>query len=113
MIGFGYWLQAGIETKNHDKLILSLSNIIPKGGAVLTTFAQGLFNSGLRDGLEKGLEKGRKEGLEKGREEGLETGQLQMVKNMLNKGLSIENIAEYTGVALSKIHRFLQSEQKR
>ena len=57
--------------------------------------------------FEQGLEKGREQGLEKGREQGLEKGiekeREVLVLNMLSKGLSVKDIANWTGLKAQQI----------
>ena len=57
--------------------------------------------------FEQGLEKGREQGLEKGREQGLEKGiekeREVLVLNMLSKGLSVKDIAKWTGLKAQQI----------
>jgi predicted transposase/invertase (TIGR01784 family) len=50
--------------------------------------------AGIEEGFEQGLERGREEGLE----QGLEKGRQDVAKKMLQSGLSIEQIAELTGL---------------
>lgn len=50
-------------------------------------------------------ERSRKEGFEKGREEGREEGIVTVAKNMIEKGLDTETIAELTGMAPGKIEK--------
>ena len=53
----------------------------------------------------EGFEKGREEGRKKGREEGREEGIVTVAKNMIEKGLDTETIAELTGMAPGKIEK--------
>ena len=72
--------------------------------------AEGI-SKGRKEGLSKGLSKGRKEGLSlglsKGRKEGLSKGILQeklsLAKGFLKKGVSVETIAEVTGLTIDEI----------
>ena len=60
-------------------------------------------NKGRAIGLEKGLEQGRKEGREEGRKEGREEGRKESYKaiarNMLDKGMSVEDVKDLTGLS--------------
>ena len=74
---------------------------------------------GVEKGMAEGLEKGRAEGIEKGRAEGIEKGRAQgkeeglaegmvkgkieIAKTMLAKGMSVEMIAEITGLTVEEI----------
>jgi predicted transposase/invertase (TIGR01784 family) len=59
------------------------------------------------DSEEKGLKKGLAEGLQKGRAEGLEEGDAKATSriavNALKKGMSPEEVSEFTGLALNEI----------
>ena len=52
-----------------------------------------------RRGEERGLRKGKAEG----RKEGKEEGKSELVKNMLSRGLSGEQIAQFTGLSVEEI----------
>ncbi|WP_071316739.1 hypothetical protein AWH56_27015 [Anaerobacillus isosaccharinicus] len=56
-----------------------------------------------QEALEKGLEEGREKGRIEGREEGREEGRNSIVKQMLQKGVSDETVADLTGVPLEEI----------
>ncbi len=62
---------------------------------------------GMEEGMEKGMEKGRKEGMEKGMEKGIEKGMelrnREIAINMLDRGLSVKDISEFTGLSVSEI----------
>ena len=60
------------------------------------------FGRGHREGLEKGREEGREEGLEKGREEAT----VEIVRNLLQIGLSVEQLSQTTGLSVDKIRSF-------
>ena len=51
------------------------------------------------EGLEKGLEKGREEGLREGEKKGRQ----ESARKMLGKGLSVEEVAEFSGLSLSEV----------
>jgi hypothetical protein len=59
------------------------------------------------EGREEGLAEGREEGLEKGREEGLEEGlskgKLEIARNALTEGLSVEFVQKITGLDIETI----------
>ncbi|MBN2723331.1 MAG: Rpn family recombination-promoting nuclease/putative transposase [Deltaproteobacteria bacterium] len=56
-------------------------------------------NEGMRAGMERGMEKGRNEGMRAGMERGMEKGAVNIAKNLLGKGFSIEDIIELTGLS--------------
>ncbi len=58
-----------------------------------------ILNSRLKKAEEDGIEKGIKKGIK----EGIENEKLQIVQNMLKKGLNIDLISEYTGLSIDEI----------
>lgn len=58
---------------------------------------------GLEEGREKGREEGREEGKEKGREEGWKEAVKEIAKKMKEKGKSIQEIMEITGLTEQEI----------
>lgn len=67
--------------------------------------ASALYNreqKGLEKGIKEGLKKGKEEGIKKGKEEGIKQGrytaQLEIAKAMLEKGMSIKDIENITGI---------------
>ena len=60
--------------------------------------AEGI-SKGRKEGLSKGLSKGRKEGLSKG----ILQEKLSLAKGFLKKGVSVETIAEVTGLTIDEI----------
>ena len=67
------------------------------------------LKQGLEQGLEQGIAQGISQGLEQGKEEGLEQANQQVVMSMLEKGLDVKTISEYTGIEKS----FVEECQKR
>ena len=59
--------------------------------------------SGLEKGIEKGIEIGRQQGREQGIKRGEWEKQIAIAKNMLNKNLDIQLIAEVTGLSITQI----------
>lgn len=53
--------------------------------------------------LKKLQERGRREGIQTGRQEGIQTGKLETAKNMLQFGISRENITKMTGLTASEL----------
>ena len=78
---------------------------------MLATLGERIYNEGreegIEEGIEQGIEKGIKTGIQKGREEGIQTGmekgreaeRLEVAKNMLSGGLSIAQVARFTGLS--------------
>ncbi|KFM95133.1 Rpn family recombination-promoting nuclease/putative transposase [Bacillus clarus] len=52
-------------------------------------------------------EEGLEEGLEKGREEGIEQGKIQLIRGMHKNGMSLEDIAKFTGLNTEEIRKLL------
>ncbi|MCS6832622.1 MAG: hypothetical protein NZ521_03525 [Flammeovirgaceae bacterium] len=69
---------------------------------VQQSFQEGI-EKGVQEGIEKGIEKGRKEGIKKGRKEGEYQKALKTAMNCLKKGLSIEDTASITELAIEEI----------
>ncbi|NME72894.1 Rpn family recombination-promoting nuclease/putative transposase [Flammeovirga aprica] len=55
------------------------------------------------EGIEIGREEGLKEGLEKGKEEGKKEQAIETAKSMLLDGLSIDKVAQYSGLSLEEV----------
>ena len=62
---------------------------------------------GMREGLEKGIKKGRKEGLAEGLKKGREETIRNIVVNLKSAGMSIEIIANVTGLTKEDIEELL------
>jgi predicted transposase/invertase (TIGR01784 family) len=56
-------------------------------------------------GLQKGIKKGIKKGREEGRKEGREENKLQIARNLLSKNMSLEFVAEVTGLSVTDIKK--------
>lgn len=56
-------------------------------------------------GRQEGLEEGRQAGMQVGREQGFTEGVMQTAKNLLDIGLSVENISKATGLSCNEIER--------
>jgi predicted transposase/invertase (TIGR01784 family) len=57
------------------------------------------------EGYEKGIERGIERGIEKGIEKGIESQNLQITKNLIKRGLSLELISDVTGLTPEQIRR--------
>ena len=66
------------------------------------------LEQGLKQGLEQGIEKGIEQGLEQGLEQGKKEANKQVVISMLNKGLDINTISEYTELDIDIINKIKQ-----
>jgi predicted transposase/invertase (TIGR01784 family) len=59
------------------------------------------YQQGREEGILEGKEKGKKEG----KEEGEEKKQLEIAHNMKKAGMSVEQIAEFTGLTQARIKK--------
>lgn len=83
------------------------------------TLIEGKLKEGFEKGREEGFEKGREEGIEKGREEGIEKGiekgelnaKLTIARNLLQMGLSIDQVMQTTGLSQSQVEGLQASAQ--
>jgi hypothetical protein len=70
---------------------------------------RGFYEDGIKDGKQEGIKEGIKEGIEKGIKEGRTAGAkdkaLEMAKNALKEGLSIELISKLTGLSNEEIDK--------
>ncbi len=57
------------------------------------------------EGLQQGLQQGLKQGRQEGRQEGQSETANQIALNMLNSGISIDLIAQFTGLSLEQIEQ--------
>lgn len=60
---------------------------------------------GRMEGREEGRMEYREEGRAEGREEGIKEGVVRNARRMKEKGLSIEDIMEITGLTLEEVHQ--------
>ncbi len=89
------------EMEEYKKSILEYSDIQD----ALEYAKEKAAEAGRKKGLEEGLEEGREKGLEEGREEGREEEKNNIAKKCLQKGISLEDIAELTGLTKEQINR--------
>ena len=75
-----------------------------------------IFEEGEQKGLKKGLEKGKEgeqKGLKKGRIEGKEEGREEIILKMKQKGMSLSEISEITGLSKEEIKKLSKKEIKK
>ena len=63
------------------------------------------YRSGISGAERKGLQKGRRQGLKQGRQQGQQQGRIETARNFKAMGLSLEQIAQGTGLSLEEIAR--------
>lgn len=69
----------------------------------INTAKKDSFAEGMAEGIAQGIEQGIAKGFEQGIAKGIEQGNSEIVKKMLKKGLSMEDIAEMTGLDINDI----------
>ena len=57
---------------------------------------------------EEGLKEGREEGLKQGIEQGIEQKQLEVIKNLYNKGIDIDTIADVVSLTKEKVENIIK-----
>ena len=67
--------------------------------------AEKAFKRGLEQGLERGLEQGREQGLRR-----LEQDKLEMAVKLLQKGMTVAEVVEITGLSLDVVREFLRRQ---
>ena len=69
------------------------------------------FDEGHKEGLElgraEGEAKGRAEGLAEGEAKGSDSAKRDIVMSMISKGLSVEQIAEFTGIDIESVKQIV------
>jgi predicted transposase/invertase (TIGR01784 family) len=60
---------------------------------------------GLREGIQKGIQEGIQKGMREGRKEGMQEGMREIASRMKERGVPVDQIAEYTGLSLEEIGR--------
>lgn len=84
-----YWIHvADLKTQEKDAIERGLKNGLEQG-----------LQQGIQQGIEQGLQQGLQEGLQQGLQQGIE----QTAKNFLQMGLSVEQIAQGTGLSIEEI----------
>ena len=73
---------------------------------------EGQMSYAREEGLKEGIEKGIEQGIEKGIEQGNMSKELELIKNMLKKGLDYQTISEVTGKTISEIEEIARSIDK-
>lgn len=92
--------------KDKKKFEQIIHNTYKNTGEPIMTYREHCIAEGMEKGIEKGIEKGRVEGIQKGRKEGL----LEVAKNALRQGLSLETIKKLTGLSNTDIEKLNKVE---
>ena len=67
------------------------------------------YNLGIaiRDKMKEMRQEGLQEGFQEGIQKGLQEGKLEVAKNLLNVGMSIDKISEVTGIPIDELQKLL------
>ena len=76
------------------------------GYAEMYDVAEKIFKEGIEQGREQGIEQGREQGIE----QGIEQGKVLIIRNMLQSGLSDEDIKKYAKATEQEIAQAKESE---
>ena len=81
----------------------SLSNISKNKELWIAQWKQESFERDIRSGLNAALNKGIAQGIQQGIQQGLTQGIIQVAKNMIASGISLEQISKLTGLSEAEI----------
>ncbi|MDW8211466.1 MAG: hypothetical protein RMJ44_10290, partial [Cytophagales bacterium] len=94
--GFNEGLEKGREEGIKEGIERGIKEGIEKG-----------MKEGIEKGIKEGIERGIKEGIERGREEGRLEERLLFARRLLEKGFSVAQIVELTGLDEIRLQKFL------
>ena len=72
---------------------------------LINSFERDARNDGWKAGMQEGMQAGMQAGIQEGIAQGFADGIMQTAKNLLKIGLSVENIAEATGLSREEIEK--------
>ena len=98
-----YLLSYELERKLHEELQEARKEIEIESKIKIKKSLKKGRQEGLEEGIAKGIEEGEKKGRKKGRLEGREEEKLEIAKQMLKDGESIEKIKKWTGLSKQRI----------
>lgn len=108
----------GLSKEDRADYVRHMDNLRYQRSVIMTGYDDGLQEGraeGIQKGRAEGIKEGRAEGIQKGRAEGIQQGRaegraegekakaLQIAKNMLEKGLDINSVAEFTNLTLDDL----------
>ena len=67
-------------------------------------------NRGIEKGIQAGIEKGIQAGIEKGIQAGIQKGEAQIMRNMYQKGFSLEQIADVVEKTVDEVKDIVMKE---
>ncbi|HHR6572127.1 TPA: hypothetical protein ACS781_003677 [Providencia alcalifaciens] len=100
------YLFIALDSPNFEHIVQQLSEQADKHQEVIVNIAQRLQEKGRQEGLLQGLEQGFEKGIEKGREKERVLAyqrQLNMARNLLKNGVSLDLIVESTGLSREEL----------
>ncbi|CAG9435267.1 hypothetical protein NVI2019_OHEONHNH_03881 (plasmid) [Providencia alcalifaciens] len=100
------YLFIALDSPNFEHIVQQLSEQADKHQEVIVNIAQRLQEKGRQEGLLQGIEQGFEKGIEKGREEERVLAyqrQLNMARNLLKHGVSLDLIVESTGLSREEL----------
>ncbi len=96
---------ASKENQNIKKVVDDLDEMSADENERLEAYKRKLAVWDYNVSIADATERGKAEGLEEGRKEGSEKSKLEIAKNLKQKGMDIDTIAEVTGVSKEEIEK--------
>ena len=62
---------------------------------------------GIQEGKREGIQEGKREGIQEGKREGIQEGKREFIFQMVNKGKSYDEIAEFVGIPKSELQQLI------
>ena len=93
--------------KNQKKVLKEADEVM--GGKVLEYEAKTIYRDGMKEGIVAGKLEGEKEGIQKGIKEGIKEGIEQVATRLLQRGESVEQVMDDTGLPSDAIENLLKS----
>ena len=109
-----YYIFKTQDSANFEKIVQLLAEQTEKHGEAIMNIAQRLQDKGRQEGIDQGFEQGIEKGFEQGIEKGIEKGakrerlrayqrQLEMARNLLKNGVSLELVMESIGLSREEL----------
>lgn len=101
-----------VTNKERDKIMDKIANL--SGNNLFMSelesreWAEWERNSIEADAIERGLTKGMEQGIEQGIQQGIELANIQNIKNMYAKNISIKDIADITGKTVEEVKKIVK-----
>ena len=94
-IFLNWFVTISTGTMPSEKILQMQDTLKERGGSMLATLGERIYNEGREEGIEQGIEKGIQTGIQKGRE----AERMEVAKNMLSGGLSVAQVVQFTGLS--------------